>query len=64
MRLAAQAKMGYYPTPESVIPITANYIKRQRVGLVRILDPCAGEGTAIKFIGGHLTFLRPGIKPS
>ena len=29
MRLAAQAKMGYYPTPESVTPIIAKHIQRQ-----------------------------------
>ena len=51
MRLAAQAKMGYYPTPEDVTPIIAKYLKRKREGLIRILDPCAGMGTALKQIG-------------
>jgi hypothetical protein len=54
MRLAAQAKMGYYPTPEGVIPAITKYLKRQREGLIRILDPCAGEGTAVQAIGSHL----------
>ena len=38
MRLAAQAKMGYYPTPEQVTPIIARYLKRQRDGLSRSLS--------------------------
>jgi tRNA1(Val) A37 N6-methylase TrmN6 len=62
MRLAAQAKMGYYPTPDSVTPIIARYLKRQRKGLIRILDPCAGEGTAIRLIGEHLQAETYGIE--
>jgi tRNA1(Val) A37 N6-methylase TrmN6 len=62
MRLAAQAKMGYYPTPDSVTPIIAKYLKRQRDGLIRILDPCAGEGTAIILIGEHLEAQTFGIE--
>ena len=62
MRLAAQAKMGYYPTPDEVTPIIARYINRRRNGLIRILDPCAGEGTAVKIIGDHLTAETYGIE--
>jgi len=62
MRLAAQAKMGYYPTPDHVTSIIARYLKRQREGLIRILDPCAGEGTAIKAIGEHLKAETYGIE--
>ncbi len=62
MRLAAQAKMGYYPTPEKVTPIIAKYLKRRRDGLIRILDPCAGEGTAIEFMGDHLKAETYGIE--
>ena len=62
MRLAAQAKMGYYPTPESVTPVIASYLKRRQQGLIRILDPCAGEGTAIRFIGDHLQSETYGIE--
>ena len=54
MRLAAQAKMGYYPTPEGVIAIIKKCFKRERKGLIRIFDPCAGEGTALYIIGNHL----------
>ena len=62
MRLAAQAKMGYYPTPEDVTPIIAKYLKRKREGLIRILDPCAGTGTALKQIGDSLKAETYGIE--
>jgi len=62
MRLAAQAKMGYYPTPEVVTPIIARYLERQREGLIRILDPCAGMGTAVKHIGDVLQAETYGIE--
>ena len=62
MRLAAQAKMGYYPTPNQVTPIIANYLNRQREGVIKILDPCAGEGTAIKLIGEKLNAETYGIE--
>ncbi len=62
MRLAAQAKMGYYPTPNQVTPIIANYLKRQREGVIRILDPCAGKGTAVNLIGDKLNAETYGIE--
>ena len=62
MRLAAQAKMGFYPTPDRVTPIIAKYLNRQREGLIRILDPCAGEGTAIRIIGNHIKAETYGIE--
>lgn len=62
MRLAGQAKMGYYPTPEDVTPIIARYLKRQREGLIRILDPCAGSGIAVQQIGEILKAETFGIE--
>jgi tRNA1(Val) A37 N6-methylase TrmN6 len=62
MRLAAQAKMGYYPTPDSITPIIAKYFKRQHDGLIRMLDPCAGEGTAINLVGDRLQAETYGIE--
>jgi len=54
--------MGFYPTPDNVTSIIARYLRRQRDGLIRILDPCAGEGTAIKAIGEHLKAETYGIE--
>lgn len=62
MRLAAQAKMGYYPTPETVTPIIARYLKRGKEGRIRILDPCAGTGAALKQIGDCLKAETFGIE--
>ena len=54
MRLAAQAKGGYYPTPERVVDLIADlihtptgYYHRERESL-RILDPCCGAGDALQ----------------
>lgn len=54
--------MGYYPTPESVAPVIAKYLERKHDGLIRILDPCAGEGTAIKLVGDKLQAETYGIE--
>ena len=52
MRLAAQAKGGYYPTPPRVVDMIAGLIQtssgsyyRNRETL-RLLDPCCGDGDA------------------
>jgi len=42
MRLAAQAKMGYYPTPQPVISLIADILVRNAKGSIKLLDPCAG----------------------
>jgi hypothetical protein len=62
MRLAAQAKMGFYPTPETVTLIIAKHLTRKSLGLIRIFDPCAGEGTALHYIGNHLLADTYGIE--
>ena len=54
--------MGYYPTPEDVTPIIAKYLRRKREGPIRILDPCAGMGTAAKNIGDGLNAETCGIE--
>ena len=54
-RLEAMAKMGFYPTPNELTPIIARYLKpKEEKGTIRIFDPCAGEGTALKAIGNQL----------
>lgn len=62
MRLAAQAKMGYYPTPEELLPLLCSCLKRGGPGKLRILDPCAGYGAALKVIGEHLDAITYGIE--
>ena len=62
MRLAAQAKMGYYPTPDSVTGLILNHLKRMHEGVIRAFDPCAGQGTAIQMVGSHLKAKTYGIE--
>ena len=60
MRLAAQAKGGYYPTPDQVVDMVADLIHtptghyyRDRETL-RILDPCCGAGDALQRLAERL----------
>lgn len=46
MRLAGQVKMGFYPTPPSVVSLIASHIALDR-GPFAALDPCCGEGAAL-----------------
>ena len=61
-RLESMAKMGYYPTPEDLTPVIAKYLNSKGHGVIRIFDPCAGEGTALKTIGDHLQAETYGIE--
>ena len=53
MRLAAQAKGGYYPTPERVVEMMAGVIgapsghHNRNMETLRVLDPCCGGGDAV-----------------
>ena len=67
MRLAAQAKGGYYPTPERVVDLIAelihtpsSYHNRGRE-TIRILDPCCGGGDALQRLAEGLD--RPNALP-
>ena len=60
MRLAAQAKGGYYPTPDRVVDLIAElihtptgYYHRGRE-TIRILDPCCGAGDALQRLAERL----------
>lgn len=44
MRLEAQAKAGFYPTPPEVVEIIQTWIGEKALGLRRLLDPCCGTG--------------------
>jgi len=61
-RLESMAKMGYYPTPEALTPIITKYLKPKEQGTIKIFDPCAGEGTALKTIGEYLQAETYGIE--
>ena len=67
MRLAAQAKGGYYPTPDRVVDMIADlihtpsgYYPRDRETLC-ILDPCCGAGDALERLAQRLD--RPNALP-
>ena len=53
MRLEAQAKGGYYPTPDRVVDLIADVIRTPKGNYygagetLRILDPCCGAGDAL-----------------
>ncbi len=60
MRLAAQAKGGFYPTPPRVVDLLAElvdapsgaYARRQET--LRLLDPCCGAGEAAAQLADNL----------
>jgi hypothetical protein len=51
VRLAAQMRGGFYPAPEEVVAHAACFLKAPIGEKFAILDPCAGEGTAIRQLG-------------
>jgi hypothetical protein len=44
MRLEAQAKAGFYPTPPDVVNIIRTWVGEKMAGPRRLLDPCCGTG--------------------
>ena len=50
MRIEAQSKMGYYPTPETSLHRIITWLSLSGDGLRRYLDPCAGKGEALAAI--------------
>jgi predicted RNA methylase len=44
MRLEAQAKAGFYPTPPEVVEIIRTWFAEKIPGPRRLLDPCCGTG--------------------
>ena len=51
MRLAAQVKGGFYPAHENAVAFAASYLQPPIGEKFAILDPCAGQGTAIRQLG-------------
>ena len=62
MRLAAQAKCGFYPTPPSVVSLISGILIRNGPEKIRLFDPCAGEGHALKHLGETLNGETYGIE--
>lgn len=60
-RLASVAKAGYYPTPERVTEWIGNHLRRDSEG-GRLLDPCAGEGTAASYVAGLFQLESYGVE--
>jgi len=61
MRLAAQAKGGFYPTPARVVDLIAPLIfnlsgtyRNDNAEVLRILDPCCGAGEAARQLADQL----------
>ena len=66
MRLAAQMKGGFYPTPPTVVDLVAGlvHVPSSHYGCretVRILDPCCGAGEALAQLADRLG--GPGAVP-
>jgi len=61
MRLAAQMKGGFYPAHEKAIAYGASFLQAPVGKDFAILDPCAGEGTAIRQLGDVLDCLQAHI---
>lgn len=54
MRLAAQMRGGFYPAPPEAIAHAATFLRPPVSQPFSILDPCAGEGGAIRQLGEAL----------
>lgn len=51
MRLAAQMRGGFYPAHEKAVAQAATFLRPPTQGPFAVLDPCAGEGAAIRQFG-------------
>jgi hypothetical protein len=59
-RLAAQADLNYVPAPTSVVDLIATHIAPSPVG-TRLLDVCAGEGSAAAQLARGVGIERSGL---
>jgi 16S rRNA G966 N2-methylase RsmD len=58
MRLAAQAKLGFYAAPPEAVAEAMKYLRGPAFGTAFALDPCAGKGEALAQLSRGLG-LRP-----
>lgn len=61
MRLAAQAKLGFYPAPADAIDALAKHLVCTDPAETRILDPCCGKGEAIKQLSEALAIPQQNV---
>jgi hypothetical protein len=61
MRLEAKIKMGYYPTPLSVVERVRSFLRFPDDN-VNLFDPCCGEGLALKNLKGDAKAITYGIE--
>ena len=54
MRLAGQAKGGYYAAPPEAVAMALEYLQPPEGKRYTVFDPCAGEGAAIRQIADAL----------
>ncbi|OGW79309.1 MAG: hypothetical protein A2Z83_09170 [Omnitrophica bacterium GWA2_52_8] len=55
MRTQGKMKAGFYPTPVEVVDLIADFIRRPIFSDgIRFLDPCAGEGEALRVLASRL----------
>jgi hypothetical protein len=54
MRLAAQLRGGFYPAPPEAVIHAATFLRPPTWEPFSILDPCAGEGAALRQLGERL----------
>jgi len=48
MHLEGRAKLGFYPTPDRLLPVIASYVASMPMpGHGMLFDPCAGDGTPV-----------------
>lgn len=53
-RLASEVKMGFYPTPFEALHRICNFLNVDAEEKIHVLDPCCGEGEAIRYLRSEL----------
>ena len=56
-RIASQSKGGFYATPEGQLSLILPHLQinqDEETEVINLLDPCAGEGKALKQISQYL----------
>ena len=61
IRLEGRVKMGYYPTPLSVVARIRSFLRFPKDS-VSLFDPCCGEGLALQKLGGDANVTTYGIE--